>query len=202
MIVAVSQRIDIIYERSERRDTLDQRLCIWLSNAGFLPVPIPNVLAGCDENDQSKLLTWLSTVKPHAIILSGGNNIGEEPDRDETEHQILSWAWDHKRPVLGICRGMQMMGNWGGILLKPVDGHVDTRHVLHGVLSGEVNSFHNFSLVECPSGFEVLARSEDNEIEAIRSHYLPWEGWMWHPEREEFCSPRDIIRLRELFSVQ
>ena len=45
-----------------------------------------------------------------------------------------------------------------------------------------------FSMKDCPPGFDVLARSVDGEIEAIRHKMFDLEGWMWHPEREaNFC---------------
>jgi putative glutamine amidotransferase len=62
-----------------------------------------------------------------------------------------------------------------------------------------VNSYHGFSLATGPLDFEVLARSEDGEIEAIRHKSLPWEGWMWHPEREENFAARDVQRIKALF---
>jgi putative glutamine amidotransferase len=45
----------------------------------------------------------------------------------------------------------------------------------------------------------VIARSEDGSIEAIRHTSLLWEGWMWHPEREETFASHDIRRLKMLF---
>jgi gamma-glutamyl-gamma-aminobutyrate hydrolase PuuD len=132
-------------------------------------------------------------------VLSGGNDIGEQLERDATERCLLAYAQDRTMPMLGICRGMQMMGMWAGTELKPVHGHVHTRHVLHGEISAEVNSFHNFSLANCPPGFIITAYSEDGEIEAMRHKTLPWEGWMWHPEREAQRTSIDTQRLRALF---
>ena len=102
--------------------------------------------------------------------------------------------------MLGLCRGMQMMGTWGGASLRSKDGHVRARHTLVGDITGEVNSYHHHVLGDCPTGFEVTARSEDCEIEAFRHRSWPWEGWMWHPEREETFHARDIQRLIRLFS--
>lgn len=92
-----------------------------------------------------------------------------------------------------------MMAHWLGAELKSVTGHVKSRHRLSGEITGEVNSYHAFSLASCPEGFKVLARSEDGEIEAIRHRSLPWEGWMWHPEREIELSETDVQRLKALF---
>jgi len=198
-IVAVTQRVDIIDERGERRDCIDQRLSQWLEESGYLPVAVPNTLSESADSSDPVLQNWLDTVSPSALLLSGGNDIGQDaPERDNTERFLLSWASNKKIPVLGICRGMQMMGIWAGASMKKVNGHVRTRHTLQGALIGTVNSFHNFSFAECPSGFEVLARAEDGEIEAIRHLTLPWQGWMWHPEREMEFTLTDLQYYKDL----
>lgn len=199
--VAVSQRIDVIRERNECRDALDQRMCAWLIASGCLPLPVPNVLVGAvaEGRIQGGLAAWLDALAPDAVVLSGGNDVGGFAQRDETERALLSYARELRKPVLGVCRGMQMMAVWAGGQLKPVAGHVRTRHRLSGQIAGEANSYHDFGLAGCPTGFRVLAASEDGEIEAMRHAELPWEGWMWHPERETEFLSRDLVRLKELF---
>jgi gamma-glutamyl-gamma-aminobutyrate hydrolase PuuD len=192
-VVAISQRIDQFIKRNEARDSLDQRLITFISFCGYMPVPLPNVLG-------SSINKWIKTINPAAIVLSGGNDIGLSADRDNTEYALLKNAYELQLPVLGICRGMQMMAHWAGTSLCPLKGHVRTRHRLLGEITGEVNSYHDFGLATCPKNFEVIARSEDGEIEAIRHQILPWEGWMWHPEREPNFPERDIQRLRSLFA--
>lgn len=202
--VAVSQRVDIWADRDERRDALDQRLCLWLIEAGYLPVPVPNGLAlQATESDivgGMDLEDWLLAVQPDAILLSGGNDVGAVAERDHTERCLLAYAQTRVLPLLGVCRGMQMMAVWAGCALKPVQQHVRTRHRLRGKLTGEVNSYHNYALADCPADFDVWACAEDGEIEAIRHHTLPWEGWMWHPERENPFQHQDRQRLRALFT--
>lgn len=201
-IVAVSQRVSVYPDRNERRDALDQRLITFLSVAGFVPVPVPNVLyVPTPEGTLSinNLNVWLERVYPEAIVLSGGDDIGTCRERDMTEDRLLDYARRRGLPMLGVCRGAQMMGVWAGAGLKAVLGHVYTHHQLTGEISGEANSYHNYALDECPPDFMVLARSEDGQIEAIRHEKLPWEGWMWHPEREENFNSRDIQRIKALF---
>lgn len=191
-LVAVSQRVDAIPDRQENRDALDQRLALFIAAAGGLAVPVPNSLAAAD------LDAWLTTVRPSVVVLSGGNDIGQCRERDRTESHLLVFARTLGIPVLGICRGMQMMAHWAGGQLKRVEGHVRTRHVLRGEITGTVNSFHGFTLAACPEEFVVLARSEDDAIEAVRHKTLPWEGWMWHPEREAEFAERDVQRLKNM----
>ncbi len=192
--VAVSQRIDNVEARFEMRDALDQRLVNWLSQSNSIAVPVPNTLL-----DAKLVVDWLEAVSPQAVVLSGGNDIGEYLSRDLTETELLKYAKERQIPLLGICRGMQMLGNWFGTTLVPVNAHIATRHQLSGEITGTVNSFHGFALRECPKEFSILARSEDGVIEAIRHNSLPWEGWMWHPEREGNFELRDIQRLKALF---
>lgn len=194
-VVAVSQRVDVHPARPETRDALDQRLLQWLLEAGFLPYPVPNILS------ESGLSEWLRHVQPQCVVLSGGNDLGCNEERDRTEVALLQYASERHLPLLGICRGMQMMGHWHQVPLKRVQGHVGSRHVLTGQIAGDANSYHVYALSACPSGYRVLARSEDGAIEAIGHGTLPWEGWMWHPEREVEFLVRDIRRLQGLFNA-
>ncbi len=202
-IVAVSQRIDQSLNSNETRDMLDQKLITFLLAAGFLPVPVPNVifrLSPEGQFDYHILKIWLEALKPEGIILSGGNDIGQSTERDLTENSLLNYAKFNKLPVLGICRGMQMLAHWAGINVHPVKAHISARHMLYGEISREVNSYHAFSIAGCPEGFKILAQSLDGEIEAIRHQSLNWEGWMWHPEREASFESDDLRRIKALFN--
>jgi gamma-glutamyl-gamma-aminobutyrate hydrolase PuuD len=203
-IVAVTQRVDHYPERNETRDAVDQRLISFFQMAGLTPVPVPNGLYKILPDGRccpEALDAWLAAVKPQAFVLSGGNDIGHYRERDLTEGRLLTHASQRQMPLLGICRGMQMIAHWAGVDLCSVQGHVRTRHRITGKVVGDVNSYHDFALATCPVDFEVLARSDDSEIEAICHQSLPWEGWMWHPEREENFAARDVQRIKALFGA-
>lgn len=210
-VIAVTQRIDNIPDRDERRDAIDQRLLNWLFHTGFMPVSVPNIFFDDSYSGElsgnAAIETWLQAIRPTAVLLSGGNDIGEYPARDGTERFLLSWAKTKKIPALGICRGLQMMAVWAGASLVHIEGHVNTQHSL--VVSEEkekenwpdcVNSYHNWCLSACPDGFEIMAKTEDGSIEAILHSDLPWEGWMWHPERAKPFTDQDTKRVQRLFN--
>ncbi|UCV06667.1 gamma-glutamyl-gamma-aminobutyrate hydrolase family protein [Dechloromonas denitrificans] len=202
-VALVTQRVDPVSGRVEIRDALDQRLVEWLSAAGFLSFPMPNALLGATGADG--VAEWLRVLQPDILVLSGGNDVGEQPARDATERHLLSWAQERRLPALGICRGMQMMAVWAGGTLGRVSGHVGVRHQLK--LREEkqrsdwpevVNSYHNWGVGNIPRGFVPQAWAEDGSVEAMRHKTLPWEAWMWHPEREEPFNNADVNRIERL----
>jgi len=208
-VVAVTQRVDFYPDRNETRDAVDQNLLLWLFEAGFLPVTVPNIYVADSKIEPSRNFPGIEpiveAIKPSALVLSGGNDIGEFAGRDATEGSLLEWARHGRIPVLGVCRGLQMMAVAAGTALVPLEGHVRTRHRLEFSRRSEsrddtVNSFHEWGLSTCPPGYEVTATAEDGSIEAIRHLDLPWEGWMWHPEREKPFAERDTINLQRLFN--
>lgn len=201
-IVAVSQRVDVWQERNETRDALDQALVRLLAQVGLLVVPVPNslVVLKNGKQDNSLLLSWLEQVKPNAILLSGGNDIGLIPERDTTERVLLDFALQKNLAVLGICRGMQMLAVYEGVKLADIEHHIATQHQLVGEINHTVNSFHGQCLIDCPNEYRVLAKSEDGNIEAIQHEKRAWQGWMWHPEREEPFMEQDIKQLKKLLA--
>lgn len=179
--VLLSQRVDVLPERGERRDAVDQRLVAWLQACGYLAMPLPNCPQLVDR--------YWRLVKPAGVVLSGGNDLaaygGNAPERDACERRLLQLASDERVPLFALCRGAQLVLDAFGARLERVDGHVASRHDL--LLEGEphqVNSFHQWGCLQVAEPLKVLARSEDGVIEAFRHEQLPITGVMWHPERE------------------
>lgn len=196
-VIAVSQRVDILSARGETRDALDQRLIKWMIALGATPLPVPNTLG-------ERLADWLAQFSPVAVVLSGGNDIGMSAERDRTEAFLIDHAAAEGLPLLGICRGMQMLAHHAGGPLVRLSGHAGTRHPLRGEVAGvrgeaiEVNSFHDWGLGDCPPGYRALATAPDGTLEAMRHNERRWEAWMWHPEREAPFSAADLDHARDL----
>lgn len=194
-IIAVTQRVQVT-EHSERRDALDQRWHDVITELGALPLAVPN-----NAGVAAKLLRQL---RPAGVVLTGGNDLlaygGDAPERDETEHAVLEHAAEHRLPLLGVCRGMQLLLHQTGTELQRVKGHVTPRMVID--VAGEqvgVNSYHHLAALDVRGPWRVWARSEDGVVKAVAHRERNWVGVMWHPEREAALRPRDLQMLRTLF---
>ena len=98
--IVVSQRVDVVENRAEVRDALDQKLVQFFVEIGFLVYPVPNSLVELQNGELLK--SWLKEIKPEAIVLSGGNNIGDFTSRDKTEDTLIRYASNEELPLLGI----------------------------------------------------------------------------------------------------
>jgi N5-(cytidine 5'-diphosphoramidyl)-L-glutamine hydrolase len=193
--VAISQRVVDLSQRDERRDELDQRWPQLLQAHGYVPVPVPNLL--------TDVVSWLQDLAIAMIILTGGNDLqavdgaaDAAPERDATEAQLIDYATQHALPLLGVCRGMQMMVCHSGGALRRSDAHVGTPHNIEvlptrghvPLRGGPVNSFHNWVVdpASVPEHFSVAAVGTDGTVEAIHHQSLPQFGVMWHPERAPY----------------
>lgn len=200
-LILVSQRRDVFEDRNEIREALDVRLVKYLFSLGFLSIPVCSELA-----EKESYIEQLAQLKPDGILLSGGNDIGQASERDKIEILLLNYAKTNKLPVLGICRGMQMINHYFGGGLVNVKGHVASRHQLEGEWAkirgyGHVNSYHNQAIVPkvLAKPLVALSTTADDVIEVLKHSTLPWFGVMWHPEREIVSDPADIKLISALF---
>ncbi len=194
--VAITQRVAVIPEYGERRDCLDQAWPRFIAACGLLPLVLPNVtdvaLALCDGSEVAGLL------------LTGGNDLvalgGDAPERDATENALLDAVESRRLPVLGVCRGMQLIQQRCAIPLRRVAGHVTKCQTIH--IDGEpaeVNSYHRFAAFESRPPLEVWAVAADGVVKAIRHSALPITGIMWHPERNTPFATVDVALFRRVF---
>lgn len=141
-------------------------------------------------------------------LYGGDSLLVEEYSREDDIKalDILEYTISTNKPVLGICRGMQLINiYYGGSLYEDIPSQYGTQisHrgegkslVNHDVyingsylleLVGQdymmVNSFHHEAIKYLADGLRVEAQSEDGIIEAIINPYYPYMlGVQWHPE--------------------
>lgn len=152
----------------------------------------------------------------HGILIPGGADVdpalydqpntaseGIDPATDDLDLRLIRLAQRHHLPLLGICRGIQVINvALGGSLYqdlptqrdasvnhnvkKPLKGHpvrLEPNSRLAGILGtqAEVNSYHHQGLDCLAKGLRAVAWSEDGLIEAIEGENLL--AVQWHPER-------------------
>lgn len=193
-IVFISQRVNFI--NNERQDSYSQEWCNLAKRCNFLPIFVPNNLHIAKE--------LLLKINPVAIILTGGNDLveygGTAPERDSVEKYLIYYAEKNNIPLLGICRGMQMILNYYGVKLQRIDGHVRTKHLLTNGI--EVNSFHNLGTREGNDLIKVIEKSKDGFVEEIEhAIYKNIHGIMWHPERYKPFRESDLRLIRECLRI-
>jgi len=127
--------------------------------------------------------------------------------RDRFELAVLKTALQEGKPILGICRGLQLINVFLGGTLHLDNGETknkihrsETEDKIHSITVakesafysivqqefGYVNSAHHQSIECIGSGLKAVARSEDGVIEAIESSNPENQfliGVQWHPER-------------------
>lgn len=182
---------------------------------GGIPLLLPSV------NDDETIDEFAERID--CLILTGGGDIDPErfhreplpalgdvdPLRDEFEFKLISRALERKIPVLGICRGMQVLvAATGGTLIQDIESEVDKplQHrqkappwagshrievfentCLYSILQCKeikVNSFHHQAVLDAGPYFRVSARTSDGIIEAVESRNgdVFVLGVQWHPE--------------------
>lgn len=194
--LAVTQRV-VVAETGERRDALDQGWSQFLSQAGYLPLLLPNRRSLTEQ--------MLAQLPIQGILLTGGNHLlccgGDAPERDELEYWLLELSAARGIPLLGVCRGMQLIQVAEGINLVAVSGHVQPQQtVFVGQEQRQVNSYHHWGSFDTTPELQVWAHASDGLVKAIRHRIKPWWGIMWHPERLQPFQSADLFLFQRVFS--
>ena len=185
--ITMSSHYDSI--RHERFDKYDISWINLLKKLKLQPYPIPNNLIDLDE--------WLHNANIEGIILTGGNDLNRLSDainpsltRDNLEKMLIKYAISKKIPLIGYCRGMQLINDYfNGSLIK-IENHVAKKHDVIINIFGDkkkikVNSFHNWGLFPNNIGKElkIFATADDGSVEGFYHKNFQIKGIMWHPER-------------------
>ena len=133
---------------------------------------------------------YIKIIKPHGILLTGGCDIGKFKQRDLFEIKLIKYGIRKKIPIVGICRGMQIINALFKGKLKKINNHKAKRHIVIELQTKKkryVKCFHNFSIMKNKLSKEFIIKhicEKDSEIESIFNKKKKIFGLMWHPERE------------------
>ncbi len=179
--------------------------------AGGIPVFMPHSGGAADAE---KFLSFCD-----GVLFAGGadvdpkyygeaiafDNVEVTPQRDDFELALGELLKKDSRPILGICRGEQLLNvAFGGSLYQHIDGHrqeesgtqnlrrakVTEGTLLHSLVGKTeifTNSFHHQAVKEVAPGFVAAAYADDGTVEAIEpENALASERFIlavqWHPE--------------------
>ncbi|WP_106832166.1 gamma-glutamyl-gamma-aminobutyrate hydrolase family protein [Parabacteroides pacaensis] len=196
--------------------------------AGGIPVLIPvtteiEVLSSLLENIDALILTGGGDINPLFCKEQPIPQLGEgNTFRDQYDLTLLRLASQRQIPILGICRGHQLINlAYGGTLYQDIYVQREEKTIQHtqclpreeashlieikqgsllsDLLGSEiaVNSFHHQAIKEVARGFEVTAFSPDGIIEAIES-VIPYRQIIcvqWHPEAMAAAGDQTMLKL-------
>jgi len=210
-MVLISSRIVKGYGK-ELRDCLSHEWHELFHSLGLLPVIIPN--------DPAMVEAYLGlNPGPAAVILSGGNNVVQDsledayPERDATEGMLLAGSIARGIPVLGVCRGMQMINKYflGSVCGVDEVEHVRGTHSIYLTDQGRnmgfsdrssllVNSYHRYGIDVGGLGRDLLPvyTTKDGCVEMIIHSEYRIMGIQWHPERDGQGLAEEIVDFLKL----
>ena len=187
---------------------------------------LTNYIDALKENDIEVIATLDvdEAIKCDGLLLPGGGDIdpvyygeemngSDEPDRelDKAQRDILDAFVKAKKPILGICRGMQLINIYFGgslhqdLVTRDIHTRKNDNDSIHSVKSVEegnlfekfygktfnINSAHHQGIKKLGKGLKEVLRSEDGVCEAVIHEELPIIATQFHPERMSYKQRRD-----------
>ncbi|MFD5229553.1 gamma-glutamyl-gamma-aminobutyrate hydrolase family protein [Streptomyces qaidamensis] len=194
---------------------------VWELEAALLPVGYPRLVqragglaAMLPPDDPEQAADAVARLD--GLVIAGGPDVepvryGAEreertgppaPDRDAWELALIDAALAAGVPLLGICRGMQLLNvALGGTLVQHIDGHAEVVGVFGGhavkpvpgslyagVVPEEtfVPTYHHQAVDRLGEGLVPSAYAADGTVEAVELPSAEWVlGVQWHPEMGE-----------------
>lgn len=208
---------------------------VWRRPAALLPADYPALVQRAGgvavmlPPDPDPAAAHAAVARLDGLILAGGADVDPEhygatpdpragppaPERDHWELALIHAARAVGTPILGICRGMQLLNvALGGTLLQHLDGHMEaegifgthpvrpvpgTRYASIVPETTQVPTYHHQAVAQLAPLLRASAHAEDGTVEAVEPAF-PGEGWLlgvqWHPE-----VGRDLRIVRALVAV-
>ena len=160
----------------------------------------------CLPKDPRSLIIKLAEIVLYPLIIPFkylGNNNKHKIERDRLELSLIQKAHQEKKPVLGICRGMQLInvyfeGSLAQDIYSKLDGgmliesffprkklRINKNSKLFNLIARKrdfVNALHLQSIEKVGKNLSVSAREPNGMIQALEHKEAPMLGVQWHPE--------------------
>lgn len=192
MTLAITLRDELVKDR--KRLTIPEQfndICEKL-NVMYIPVGLPN------------MANYIASICDILIITGSPINVSkklyddnfndDETYEDKLDYALIEAFYKVHKPILGICRGLQVLNVYfGGTLKDRIPNHEGIRHDikikkdsnLYNIYNKEiinVNSSHVQAIDKLASNFKITAISYDGIIEAIEDKNIL--GVQFHPEKD------------------
>ena len=199
MYIGITTRI--IYEDGIKKQFVNEAYIDYVKLAGFTPIILPMI------TDMDDLLNICD-----AFLITGGDDLDSKwyneelspmagaihHEMDLVDKYVIEYAVNAKKPMIGICRGLQAINVFmGGSLIqhieddshKKIEGNVEFKPVHNNSIfdlvyndNSKINSYHHQCINKLADNFIVCGYS-NGCIEAIKHNELPIIAVQWHPER-------------------
>ena len=227
------QAIDGIPDGLPHSVVMNQRYYHAVASAGAAPVLVPllddlETLRAIYERTDGILIPGGVDVDPAAFGEKPHERLGRiDPARDRVEIQLVKWAVEDDKPLLGLCRGLQVINvALGGTLYQDLETEYPNGikhdyfpnygfsrdHLAHDVVveagsrmrhalidpAVPVNSMHHQGIKALANGLSASALAPDGLIEAAESTNESYiVGVQWHPEVFELSDPSSGVLFRD-----
>lgn len=205
MVIGIAVRI--LYEEGSAKEFVNPSVVQYAREGGFVPLLLPtssreDAFSFCD----AFLLPGGLDIDPDCYGSSKREHLQlVDPSVDRLDRRIVSYAIRERKPVLGICRGLQSINAFtGGTLCEVGSAHLrsDSEEArllpetafFHRVYPERfrINSYHHQGIGRLSPLLRAAALSA-GVIEAVEGKEFPLIGVQWHPELMKDAAQRSLI---------
>lgn len=200
--IAITQRLVENNTYYELRSALDIRWAEVFKKLGYLPIILPYDYE-------------FKNFKFDGIILSGGNDLSSiKPNyinkkRDKFEKKLIKFAIKNEIPLLGVCKGMQIISEFFGSSFKEVKNQISIKEKLIASKKSKLynelklikkhNSYANFFIENLGKNLIISATNKQGIIKAIEHKKHRIFAQMWHSEREKPFKKEELNLIKRFF---
>lgn len=203
--ILITPRINVFEKYNEVHTSLDLQWGTFANACGLILIPVIYTIP---------VSHYLREIEPDGILLTGGNDllsIDPQPIhaiRENYELELINEAKRWNIPMIGVCKGAQLLAYHFGSSVEKIEGHVIPEHEVKSTTQisdmwskiQKVNSYHNFGIKNLLSPLQSKLQANDSSSEAFQHESLNITGLLWHPERYHEPRNEDINIFKSIYN--